>query len=436
VFWFSRGKRVLTVGSVHLDTIALSEPPKAPGEGQTEVGSIIHSVGGSAYNIAANLATHRPQSEAISRVAVYSILPQHSVLTEIIKYKCTAAGVDSSRLRLHKEFNRKRVRGGGYVGVLDQEKGLIRTAVVDAAMYETDIFAHEEEAAALEAAIGWADMLVLDADLAVATVNHIAEHARNNGKPLFMSVGSALAGTRTWLHSNTANAAVCLSGRSQVIRTILSTLKVPQSDIDAFRTFVATGDPTCTFDVNEICRHLKTTHLVCSNVQQSRGFALLAAGELPYRCFFATPEDIRHRMRHGTSAGTVDGALAGFIQSYAQLAQRKRPADHGSLINDDTAKIFSANIVDFVEDVADSEGATAGSVISFEEQASEQTQFAKLRRLTRIAFDMLPVFRYILSIAALIIALWLVEKTLGVLRYFGVDVSLPDSPLFRMLLRR
>ncbi len=129
---------------------------------------------------------------------------------------------------LHKEFNRKRVRGGGYVGILDQDKKLVRTAVVDAAMYDTDIFAQEEEADALESAIGWADILVLDADLAVATVNHIAEHARNNRKPLFMSVGSVLAGTRTWLPSSTANAAVCLSGRSQVIRTLLSTLKVPQ----------------------------------------------------------------------------------------------------------------------------------------------------------------------------------------------------------------
>ena len=54
--------------------------------------------------------------------------------------------------------------------------------------------------------------------------------------------------------------------------------------------------------------------------------------------------------------------------------------------------------------MSESEGATQGSVISFEEQASQQSQFAKLRRLTRIAFDMLPVFRFIFSIAAFIIA--------------------------------
>jgi hypothetical protein len=47
-----------------------------------------------------------------------------------------------------------------------------------------------------------------------------------------------------------------------------------------------------------------------------------------------------------------------------------------------------------------------------------------------------PVFRYLLSIGALIIALWLVDLGLDVLRYLGVDVKLPDTPWLRVLLRR
>jgi sugar/nucleoside kinase (ribokinase family) len=138
VGWFSQGKNVLTVGSVHLDTIALSQNIE---EGQTEVGSITHSVGGSAYNIAANLAMHREGNDSVASVAVYSILPQHSFLTEIIKYKSNTAGVNSKFLRLYKEFHHRRVRGGGYVGVLDETNRLTRAAVVDAAMHEADIFA-------------------------------------------------------------------------------------------------------------------------------------------------------------------------------------------------------------------------------------------------------------------------------------------------------
>ena len=433
--WFSQGMRVLTVGSVHLDTIALSRSAGG-GVGETEVGSIIHSVGGSAYNIAANLATHRPRSDAISDVGIYSILPQHSVLTEIIRYKGNAAGVNSRFLRLHKDFNNKKVRGGGYVGLLDEEQRLIRRAVVDAAMHDADIFHHQEEAATLENAIGWANILVLDSDLAVPTINHIAAHARTNRKPLFLSVGSALAGTRSWLHSNAANEADCLSGRSLVIRTMLANLNIAPGEIDKFRTFVDTGRESGAFDINEICRQLRTKYLVCSNVRESHGFALLASGDTPYKCFFKTPENIRSRMQAGNSAGVVDGALAGFIESFAHIVRRNSADKQAGIVNDRNRKTFQSNILDFVEHVSESEGATPGSVISFEEQVSQQSRLAKLWRLTKIAFDILPIFRVILSFVALIIALWLVDLALDVARYFGYNIEMLDKPWLRMLLRR
>ena len=284
---------------------------------------------------------------------------------------------------------------------------------------------------------GWADILVLDADLAVPTVNRIAEHARDHDKPLFMSIGSTQAGMRSWLHSNAANAAVCVSGRLRVMRDILAKLKVPEAEIAAFRDFVETGDDDGASTSTRICRLLKTKYLVCSNVRESRGFALLASGDAPYKCFFATPQDVRSRMQHGNSAGVVDAALAGFIHSYAELAQAGATAPRAPASSTRRRRsVFQSNILDFVEHVSESEGATPGSVISFEEQASEQSRLAKLWRLTSIAFDVLPVFRVILSFVALIIALWLIDLGLDVLRYFGYHIELPDKPWLRMLLRR
>ena len=119
----------------------------------------------------------------------------------------------------------------------------------------------------------------------------------------------------------------------------------------------------------------------------------------------------------------VDAALAGFIQSYADLLRQGQGGRGTSLVSDDTTAVFRSNILDFVERVSESEGATPGSVISFEEQVHEQSRLAKLWRLTKIAFDVLPVFRYVLSIAALIIALWLVDLALDVVRYSATTSS-------------
>jgi hypothetical protein len=196
---------VLSIGSVHLDTIALSRAETATDD-VTQIGNITHSVGGSAYNIAANLAADHGRRKAVREVAIYSILPQHSVLTEIIKYKIDAAGISSRFIRLFREFNTRRVRGGGYVGILDDQR-LIRQAVVDAAMHDANIFQDRDEGAFLLSAMSWSDALMVDSDLAVSIVNHVAEHAGDHDKHLFVSVGAPSAGVRGWIHSHDDNVA-------------------------------------------------------------------------------------------------------------------------------------------------------------------------------------------------------------------------------------
>jgi sugar/nucleoside kinase (ribokinase family) len=424
---------VLTIGSVHLDTIALSQAETATDD-VTQIGNITHSVGGSAYNVAANLATDHGRQRAVRDVAIYSILPQHSVLTEIIKYKIDAAGVSSRFIRLFREFNDRHVRGGGYVGVLDDQR-LIRQAVVDAAMHDANIFQNRDEGEFLMSAMAWGDALVVDADLAVSIVNRVAEHASDHGKQFFVSVGSPSAGRRGWIHSHDENVATCLSGRLGVLSSILEQLEHDAAEIAAFRAFVEKGAAATAFDVNGICARLKTRHLVSCQVRESQGIALLAAGDPPYSCFLPIPKEVQVRLRHGKAAGVMDGALAGFVEAFARASRRDKEAG-GAVVSEKSRRLFGGTILDFVEHVSQSEGATPGSVISFEEQAREQSRWAKLWRLTKIAVDVLPVFRYLVSIAALIVALWLVETSIDVLGWLGYHVELPDKAWVRMLLRR
>jgi hypothetical protein len=212
-------------------------------------------------------------------------------------------------------------------------------------------------------------MIAVDADLSVSTINHLADHARDYGKPLFISVGSSAAGERSWIESHAENMATCLSARLVVLRPLLEKLAIPQPQIDAFQHLVETGEASSLLDINELCRKLKTKYLLCCNVQKSQGFALLAAGLAPRHHYFKTPADVRTRVQGGNSAGVMDGAMVGFIQSYARVAKGK--AGDGAVVDDRTQKVFDTNILDLVRYVSESEGATPGSVISFDEQEQE-----------------------------------------------------------------
>jgi len=108
---------------------------------------------------------------------------------------------------------------------------------------------------------------------------------------------------------------------------MLEQLGLAESETDAFGAFVTDGTGPGTLDINAICRLLKTNHVVCCNVRDARGVALLAAGERPYSCFLPTGEDVRERILHGKSAGVVDGALAGFIESYAYVKKKRAKAE-------------------------------------------------------------------------------------------------------------
>jgi sugar/nucleoside kinase (ribokinase family) len=435
---FGRHKRVLTIGSVHLDTIAdrnFDEPsPPLP----HATGHIIHSIGGNAFNIAVHLASH-PKRETIKAVAVYTILPEHSFLTELILYKLGSAHIDTSYVRKYTKFAGKLVKGGGYVGIVDQQDREIRWAVVDAALYSVDIFSQPEEVEHLESAIAWADILVSDADLTPTTLNHICDLARDNSKPIFLIFGSEDNALKSWLapNSNKNNIAACVAGRSQIIANLLKSAQVPDRQIQAFEEYVKMGDESLQFDIGQICAALKTQNVLCTHVQSAEGFAVLAARESgPQRFFHSVTKDVKQKVQ-SNATGIVDAALSGFIKSYVTLApKRDVKLERFDLRNEQTQTNLSANIDDYVGHVISSEGATPGSVISFEEDPRAQAGFAKFLRLTGIALDVFPVFKYVLSIVALIVAYQLLDSLVDVLHAFGIDISWLDKKWIAILLRR
>jgi hypothetical protein len=403
--WFGRGKKILTIGSVHLDTIAVGEHSDNPDSVQTLAGEITHSIGGSAYNLAANLAHRQPNGKHIREVAVYTILPKHSVITELIRFKLRNARVSTYYTRTYDYFEKKKVRGGGYVAIVDMDIKDMRLAVIDAALGEADIFQNEDEADCINSAVNWADYLIADVNLSCAALDHLAEHARTNKKPLFMSLGSPEAAKENWLEGDPQKKALGVAGRSQVICKLLEHKKVSREHIEALMRFVDKGENSTRLDVNLICANLRARYVLCVHPSSFQGFALLAARDADPQAHFIPAEGIKAQKN---MAGVVDAALSGFINTFARLTRRKdgiKGFERLDLRHPDFQAKLKHDIMHFVRDSARSEGATAGSVISFEEDTEEQGKLAALRRYFSILLDKFPTIRTAASILFFAVAI-------------------------------
>jgi sugar/nucleoside kinase (ribokinase family) len=118
IIWLGwRKRKILTLGSVHLDTIAMRHLPEnntlRNSTDEAFCGkSIIHSIGGCAYNVAVNLARYKPNRKHI-KVAVYTILPKHSIITNEILNKLEKLNVYTDYMCIEDSYKNNKVQGGG-----------------------------------------------------------------------------------------------------------------------------------------------------------------------------------------------------------------------------------------------------------------------------------------------------------------------------------
>jgi sugar/nucleoside kinase (ribokinase family) len=402
-FW---KQRVLSIGSVHLDTIAI-RPFTPTSDPVLETGTIVQAIGGSAYNIAANLARHDHDSE--SHVALYTILPQYSMLTQIFDYKIGQSLIDDRFVSRRLRIDDRIVRGGGYVTIIGQDDSVTRLAVIDAAMHETDIFQPDEFPQSSKA-LDWAHAIVIDSDLSVHTVDHIEEHAFKNGKPLFVSLGSRSAARTSWLINQIERGATAVAGHRKCVSDILRDLA--PGTVRGLEDFLD-GRTASAVDARTICQVFYAKHVICSC--GDRGFGFLSAHESPGHAIFIDTRDAgtRHGPRR-TTAGLADAGFSAFIKTYLALHGEKaidvsqplnlsEPALQGRL---------EKAVKDYVSVVLNCEGATPGSVINFEENKRVHGRLSLFKRALGMTLAAIPVHKYIGLVVAGILAVWVFDFVL------------------------
>jgi hypothetical protein len=409
--WFRTTVKVACFGETHLDTIATSGAvgarPDIPGA-IVHRGTIVHAVGGNAFNVAANLAREDKDRKLVVRLV--TVLPKYSVMTDLFRRRMYEIGIGTEYVHSLTTLNGRVVHGGGYVAWIDADKRHTRLAISEPALHEVDIFAASECRKAANAALRWADTIVAATSLSASSLGHLLNGARKRGSHLFVVIGSTQEGREHFLPAlkKSAGASTAISARYQVLRNLLEG-RLPDEHLAAIDAAIRQSDSgALSLHAKNVCESLKTQHaLVTYTEQMNLDFALMSAnGDA---IIFRAPDDVNIRLQDGNTAGLNDAAMTGLIRAlHTQRALRRQSkglsrlsrldvlgaSGQSNVANDvlqlsdqDTRKLITHHIELVSRNVSESRGPTPGSVVNLEEEESLQSRTAQTLRYLKMAVD-------------------------------------------------
>jgi len=171
-------RKILLIGSAHIDVLATFGEESRQHLDKT--GRLQLAVGGTAFNIAVNLAQHRRE------VALMTVLKMNSVFTQLITERLRETHVNGSFI-----VESENLSESGFIAHLCC--GQIVSAVTCAPV-ETYRFSTND----LGRAMAWADIVAVDTNLSLASITAIVEVNKQKYRPLYAACVSESKITRIY----------------------------------------------------------------------------------------------------------------------------------------------------------------------------------------------------------------------------------------------
>lgn len=383
---FFRHGAILSVGAIFHDSIGHIAPIKS--RLPVKPGKAFEAIGGSAYNVAANI--NQSENSWMLGASVFAVVSPNTFFERLLRAKLrrlpweTSHRVQYYNALTDSQGGKHHVKGSYYISVVNHRVPSTQAGVVDHSLGLIDLFDTKECGAALRRAIAVSSAIIASASMKVEQLDKIISECSGGEtrpkRPLFVTISSSYEGGS--LRANRPDKVKCISVRYEVARNILAGWEhnlygdvLQNAVIDRRQLNIEEATTLCDLFSAE---HLLVTHLTEGANQFGfvvpKGAVLVLNREHGAR-LIDLDETLGNPIE-GNLVGVSDAIMAGFIEAYVDLASRDIfPLEDLSINVAEKESFLMERMIPHLMRVLQSNGPTLGSVLNPDKRSAAAQGF-------------------------------------------------------------
>jgi len=287
---------VLVIGSAHLDVMGVYRDV----ETRDKQGKVRFSIGGAAYNVAANLGVNRV------RVALFTYLAKGSALSDLVLRNIRKCGIITSYTYVQTLLHGERLSDSAFVAHWNEDVRDVASAVSYMAIGQSDWHEEWRQGRRLAAALRQASVVVIDCNLRPNTIRRVVQELTGTAKgsartPLLVaSVSETKCGRFSDLQLPEKEFAEAIVMYAEELAFLFG---VKPENKRTFVEGVSSGNLAAPYRAAELCARTKSHHVIVAFTDHAMVFSRNGATrriEMP------------HIVESVSTTGTRDAILAAF----------------------------------------------------------------------------------------------------------------------------